>query len=114
MRIACELDSDVGNLIVARPAGKLDAHGSVQLWEVVSPRLTEEQPHLAVDMSDVEYMSSAGIGILVRLMQRAKRLGGTASYCGLKPNVLRVLQICELDSILEIVDSLEEARQPVR
>ncbi len=111
MRVSCNADDQVTGAVLAVGDGSLDVHGATHFWEAVNPHLTKESPHLLVDMSGVDLMTSAGIGVLIRLLNHCEPLGGTMALFGTNPKVLRVLQICELESVLNSCETLDEARE---
>jgi len=64
---------------------------------------------VAVDLSEVEFIDSAGIGVLVALFKNSRLKGGRARFCGLRPGVRSVLEIIRLDQIFEIYDDVQAA-----
>ena len=52
--------------MLAAPVGRLNAEGASRFWEIVSSRVSKASPSLLIDMTGVDWMSSAGIGILGR------------------------------------------------
>lgn len=111
MRVTCGPDSELDGALLAKASGQLDVHGATQFWEAISPRVGESTPKLLLDMTGVEYMTSAGIGILVKLLNHVQPFGGGMSLFGCNDSVRRVLQITELESLLHVCDSIEEARE---
>lgn len=72
-------------------------------------RLLGDAPDVVVDLSDVEFLDSAGVGVLVGLFKNARLRGGRARFCGLTPGVRSVLELIQLDRIFEIYDDVEAA-----
>lgn len=72
-------------------------------------RLLGDAPDVVVDLSGVDFLDSAGVGVLVGLFKNARLRGGRARFCGLTPGVRSVLQIIQLDRIFEIYDDVETA-----
>ncbi len=110
MRVTCGPDTEVAGAILARPAGDLDVHGATHFWEIVSPRLRQETPSLLIDMAGVEWMGSAGIGTLMRLLTRIQPMGGKLAIFGCTERVHEILKITSLEAILNICASPEQAR----
>ena len=88
-----------------------DAIDSANAAEVKSEalRLLGEVPDVIVDLSGVNFLDSAGVGVLIGLFKNARQRGGRARFCGLTPGVRSVLQIIQLDRIFEIYDDVETA-----
>ncbi len=64
-------------------------------------------------MSAVEIMTSAGVGVLIRLQNHVEPLGGHLALFGCNDAVQRVFSVCELVDLLNVSPSIEEARQRV-
>jgi anti-sigma B factor antagonist len=62
-----------------------------------------------VDLSGVEFVDSAGVGVLVALFKTARRNGGRARFCRVSAGVRAVLEIIRLDQIFEIYEDWEDA-----
>jgi len=72
-------------------------------------RLLGNASDIVVDLRGVEFLDSAGVGVLVGLFKHARLRGGRARFCGLTPGVRTVLELIQLDRIFEIVDDAEAA-----
>ena len=57
-----------------------------------------------VDLSEIEFVDSAGVGVLVAVYRSMRQRGGRARFCGVRPGVRSVLEIIRLDEILDLVD----------
>ena len=64
---------------------------------------------LVVDLAGVEFVDSAGVGVLVALFKTARRNGGRARFCRVSAGVRGVLEIIRLDQIFEIYEDWEDA-----
>jgi anti-sigma B factor antagonist len=71
--------------------------------------LLGQTPHVVIDLSGVEFLDSAGVGVLVGLFKHARGLGGSARFCGLTPGVRTILELIRLDRIFEIYDDVDAA-----
>ena len=65
--------------------------------------------HLIVDMSQVNYVSSAGWGVFVGEIKGIRENGGDLKIVEMTPEVYDVFEMLEFNRILEYYDSLEEA-----
>lgn len=65
---------------------------------------------IVVDLTGVEFIDSAGVGVLVALFKNARLKGGRARFCGVTPGVRNVLEIIRLDQIFEIFDDVAASR----
>ena len=57
--------------------------------------------HLFVlDLHEVSFVDSAGLGLLVRLLSRVRSSAGDLKLCGAGPNINKTLAVSRLDSVL--------------
>jgi anti-anti-sigma factor len=62
-----------------------------------------------IDLSHVDYIGSALLGLLVNLRQRVKAGGGRLVLCGLSDHLNKALRTCSLQSLFTIADRREAA-----
>ena len=110
MKLSYEPDPIIADGLVVRLSGNLEVNGAIQLWEDVSNRAGENTRFFIFDFSDVPIVTSAGIGILVRLLVRLQGFGGSLAICGCSGKICDVFSIVMLKEILQVCDSEEEAR----
>jgi anti-anti-sigma factor len=67
-----------------------------------------------LDMSNVSFVPSIGLGVLVKLMRSFKKEGRRFILVGLQPQVRATLAITHLDKLLEIYPRFEGAVQRLR
>ena len=66
---------------------------------------------IIVDLSGSRYCDSSGLSAILVGNRLCRDLTGTFVLCGLQPLVQKLITISQLDSILNIVPTLDEARQ---
>jgi anti-anti-sigma factor len=59
---------------------------------------------VVLDFSDLEYMNSGGIGLLVTLLVRAQRAGQTLHAIGLSDHYRQIFALTRLDEAIDIHD----------
>ena len=67
------------------------------------------QVQLLLNMAEVTYVSSSGLGALVGLMKKTKGTQGTMKICGLVPDVQEVFEVMQLDKIIPVFKTEDEA-----
>jgi anti-anti-sigma factor len=92
--------------LVLSVTGRLDA--------VTAPELERDFPaaaarRLILDLSGLEYISSAGLRIILALVKGQKASGGSLSVCGLSGLVGEVFAVSGFDSFLPIYPDVEAA-----
>jgi len=93
--------------VLCRPAGELDAYTVAQFREA----LTElgEEKYVLVDLSDVPFMDSAGLGALIGGIRRARENDGDVAVACNRPALTRLLHTTGFDRIVPVMESVEEA-----
>ena len=64
---------------------------------------------VVLQLDQVEFVDSSGLGAMVRLMQAARAKGGDLKLSGVPPNIRKTLEMTSLISQFETYDSVEEA-----
>ena len=114
MQVSLQDDALIPGAQHVRPSGLLDTSGAAALIQAVFGHITAAKPSLLMDFEAVEWVSSAGVGVLVKLLARTQALQGRFALCNCGPRVRTVLRICGLEGALVVCDSLDEARQKLR
>lgn len=66
---------------------------------------------VVLNLSDVGYMNSAGIGMIVECFRKFSDNGGKIVLCGLVSDIAKLFEITQLDKFIEIYQNEEEAIQ---
>jgi anti-sigma B factor antagonist len=64
--------------------------------------LGDDVKSIVLDMSDVPFIDSAGIGQLVSMLKSCTISGKTLGLSGIRPDVLKVFQITKLDKVFNL------------
>ena len=81
-------------------SGEIDMSALSGSDEVVA-RLLEGQPKkVIVDLADVDFMDSSGIGVIAMLVRGQRDTGGVVEVADAKPIVVRAIETCGLDRYL--------------
>ena len=75
----------------------------------VRAQLEQGRSTVVVDLSNTEYVDSAGLGTLVLLNKEARALGGSLVLAGLSEHVRDLLRLVRLDEVFTIASTVEEA-----
>lgn len=78
--------------------------GSVQLRDAVRDLLTKGQKHILLNLGDVNYIDSSGIGELVSAYTTARNQGGELKLLNLTKKVHDLLQITKLYTVFDVKD----------
>ncbi len=64
---------------------------------------------LVLDFCNVEFLSSAVLGLLIRLSKRIQERNGKLTLCSISPKIYEVFKITQLNKVFEISDDVENA-----
>jgi anti-sigma B factor antagonist len=81
-----------------RCPGRLVAENAEWMKEKVSPLIPLGEK-LVVDMSELEYLDSAGLGALLSLKVSSMKQKGTLQFVNITPRVLELLRVTHLEKI---------------
>lgn len=99
-----------GNIAVAAPAGRLDHSVAGDFEHVLLPLADDAQNvGLVVDFTDVEYISSVGLRVLMLAAKAVRARKARIAAVGLQPIVAEVFAISRFDSVFEIHPTLADA-----
>lgn len=87
-----------GEVVIVAPERQVDLHNAGFLREAIINGFQSDAPGVVLDLSGVEFLDSAGIGILVGAYRRALGTGKTFRLTGVGERVQRVLDLSGLPS----------------
>ena len=102
----------VGGRSVTRVRGDVDLHTAPRLRDLLIDLSKRLGGTLLVDLSQVEYMDSSGVGTMVYVKRELEKAGHKLVLTGLRPRVRGLFEITHLDAFFHITDSPEAADGP--
>ena len=97
--------------LVVVPVGDLDLYASVAFCNSVVARLESGTPKMVLDFTAVRYLDSSGVGAVIRLLQKAKALGGEIRVAHLGGTPRKVLEMSNIIRLLQVFPDVEAALQ---
>jgi anti-sigma B factor antagonist len=94
---------------VLRVAGEVDAYTAPQLRERVIRLLADGEVHIVVDMREVEFLDSTGLGALVGSLKRARMQDGSLKLIMGSGRILHIFRLTDLSKAFAIHPSVAEA-----
>lgn len=88
-------------------SGEVDVSNASTLRDALDEQLSSGEGSLAIDLADVPYIDSTGIGVLVGAAHRAKELGRALSVERPQRNVARVLSLLGVGADLNVTGAQE-------
>ena len=69
-----------------------------------------DSPRIIVDFSSIEHLSSAALGMLIKVHNATVKKSGRLDLCGIIPDILEAFVITNLTRLFNIHDTLEDAK----
>lgn len=99
----------VGEVLVLQCAGRIVAGQEVDTLHDTIRRELEQQPNIVLQMAEVLFIDSSGLGTMVRLMAAARNAGGDLKICQLPAMMAKVLAMTNLHKVFEIYETEDAA-----
>ena len=98
-----------GDVTVFLPEGRVDTQAATEMDQALQAAVSAGNPNMVIDMSGVDYISSAGLRALAAVQVRSKAEGGDMKLAALNARVTRVFRIIGFDLLMSIHDTPEAA-----
>lgn len=89
--------------------GRLDSANAGELEKGLGDLFTQPGQKAVVDMEKLDYISSAGLRVVLMLAKRARQTGGRLMLSCLSPSVKEVFEISGFLKIIEVAPTTEAA-----
>jgi putative anti-sigma factor antagonist btrV len=99
----------VNDIAVVSLKGRLNVTTTAELEQVFTKLLEEKQTKVLVECRELEYISSAGLRVLLTAAKQFKKISGEIALAGLSQNVKQVFEISGFTSIFPIYTTQDEA-----
>lgn len=99
-------------VLIVSVSGRIDHMASEEFTKTLNPlldRCTQGSPALLLDFSGVDYISSAGLRVLMMASRRSKAQKGTFAIAALQPMVQEVFAISRFNLIVPCYVSVDAA-----
>jgi len=91
--------------------GELDAHTASELEAAIQKCQTEQQYQIVVNGENLQYISSAGLGVFMAYIEEVREEGGDIKIAALKPKVYNVFDLLGFPMLFDILETESEAVQ---
>ena len=89
--------------------GEMDLYNSYKLKELLLKMIEKKIEKFIINMSDVEYIDSSGIGALIYITSTIKKMNLHLSIANVHGSVKKVIELTKLTGFFPIFSNLEEA-----
>ncbi len=91
------------------PHGPIDSDTYVEFRDKAAPILSKTTKVVLLDLRAVDYISSAGLGVLFTIKKQLMQNGGELLFCNLKPQIKRLFEVVKALPKETIFESIQEA-----
>lgn len=102
-------ENKIGNVMVLKLIGRLDSLTTKNFREKIKSMVQQRQVFLVLDMSEVDFMDSSGLGSLVAALRSVGQEAGNIKIAGLQPRVRALFELTRLHQIFEIFEDITNA-----
>lgn len=90
--------------------GFVDAHTAPNFEAAIQTELDAGHVRIVVDCSNLNYISSAGLGVFMSFIEEVRDQNGDIKICGLTPKVRHTFEILGFHDLFEMADTLDAAQ----
>lgn len=102
--------SEMNEVTLLTIKGKLISIDDVEdLYQTIRAIINDDHKKILMDLKNVNWISSMGIGALMRCLTTIRNTGGDLKLSGVSDKVKNIFTITKLDSVFQVFSSLEEA-----
>lgn len=95
---------------ILRVSGRVDAETAPNLEKQVNKVFNQGQYHVVVDMSGVDFISSAGLRVLVTALKKSRRYNrGDVRLAALSARLKEAFQLVGFNKLFQIFDDVQDA-----
>ncbi len=85
--------------------GEIDIYSIEKFRDTIEEKIKTQASEIILDCSELSYMDSTGMGVLIELRNKTKELGQKIIMMNPRPNIRKLLALTGVDKIIEIVDN---------
>ncbi|MQA04143.1 MAG: anti-sigma factor antagonist [Streptosporangiales bacterium] len=98
-----------GDRTVVEVVGEIDVYTAPKLREAFIDLVAQGAYHLVIDMEQVEFLDSTGLGVLVGGLKRVRAHDGTLRLVCSQERILKIFRVTGLTKVFPIHSSLADA-----
>lgn len=87
----------------------IDKNQALDLIKAVDELLEEGKNKFVIDLSELRYMNSSGLNVLIQLLTKTRNKGGESVICHVSKKVNELLIITKLNTLFKVTETKEEA-----
>jgi len=94
---------------ILKVAGGLDAYSFPVLQERIEQLIAGGARYLVIDCAGLDYISSAGLGVLKKMVREIRTHGGDIRLAALSEQITKIVHLLGFDKVINVYATLEDA-----
>ena len=103
--------TDYNHVSVLYLSGFLDAHTAPKFEDGLQNLIKESRFKIIVNHRDLDYISSAGLGVFMGFIEEIRNNGGDIKLSNMSQKVFKVFDLLGFPALFEIFDDEEQAKE---
>lgn len=95
--------------LILNPGRVLDNNNAHEMVEAVTSAQAKGFKFIVVDMAELEFLSSAGVGSILGTVETSRDMQGDIILCNVSGTILHVLEVLDLADFLTIKSTMQDA-----
>ncbi len=103
------IEKRLNEIIIFKLNGNLNSNTSPELEDKIFEAIKNESKNMILDFEDLDYISSAGLRVIMKTAKNLKQSEGMIVLCSMQDYVKEVFEIAGFDAYLTIVSTMDDA-----
>jgi anti-sigma B factor antagonist len=103
------IEKRLNEIIIFKLNGNLNSNTSPELEDKIFEAIKNESKNMILDFEDLDYISSAGLRVIMKAAKNLKQSEGMIVLCSMQDYVKEVFEIAGFDAYLPIVSTMDDA-----
>lgn len=91
----------IDKVVVIYPKGHLDAHNVERVEKEILKHVMNEHIYIVINCRDLNYISSAGMGIIMSYLDEVREKGGDIKLCGVSEQLYEIFDLVDFTAIYD-------------
>ncbi|MDR3496362.1 MAG: STAS domain-containing protein [Ancalomicrobiaceae bacterium] len=101
--------ADNDGALVLAVTGRIDSNNAGRIEAEILKHVGPGLDRLVIDLAGLDYISSAGLRVLLITAKKMRQLGGRFALARLRPQITEVMEVSGFTAIMPCLASLDEA-----
>ena len=97
------------DIVSVKLSGELTAFQCDYVFKCIEKQVKQGITKLIIDCNDLRYISSAGLGMLMRVHTRMKKLGGDVKLARVQGTIAKMIHLVGMNKVIQLYPTIDEA-----